>query len=653
MLDHSPSPAPSAADCSPYTGETGQNAPSVSIRVNWQKGIQLRVPNMPSRTLKCFFKKILPFILALLMVVISVSCAKKNPAKDYARELNLPPAIAQQVEPLGYDGEMDANDKAIIDEIYALPENLQIHEKTLNYLKEIVGDEQVTNQEVSGFGNLDHDEDGLTYKQEKDLGTDPLNPDTDDDGLGDEEEVLTYGTDPLKKNPAVCYAVKNNLPLPIIQQIKTLDDKFDGNAKEFINTLANSSILQSQTLNFLIAGGISSEELEFFNQSQHLSYLIDDLFGLPEIRDGIEPKDVTATEQIVNLIKSDDPEVQQGLTLIDRYGVPPTIIFGRSQGIPNHNTQLQVLFWLAGDNVIDADYDRIALALALDYGSVVTIGDNEVDQRVKGYVQELLICIKETDKFLEGKNLPWRAKNYPLLADVGLVWGANEIRYPTFYECVGAKPGQPWTHNWYEEFIDRQMNLEDFNWLFISPETLREMREWLSKRGFINADISRVANAVDSYASKHLRYYTDKPGVSPSYFEVEGKITPGCRISNPDWQWSYFNKKAKVIGNCEDVCFIDEILLKSLNISTLPGSVKSESFGHRVILYYDEETRTLRTTSYQLGIIDRNAKGEISYKVLYIPWNNFIDKMFRSLERTTDKKLLQKGISLEDIFMLK
>jgi len=38
-----PNPAPSVVDCSPHTGETGQNAPSVSIKGNWKKQEQKRL----------------------------------------------------------------------------------------------------------------------------------------------------------------------------------------------------------------------------------------------------------------------------------------------------------------------------------------------------------------------------------------------------------------------------------------------------------------------------------------------------------------------------------------------------------------------------------------------------------------------------------
>ena len=46
-------------------------------------------------------------------------------------------------------------------------------------------------------GPVDSDGDGLTDEEERALGTDPLNPDTDNDGLFDREEVRVYGTDPL------------------------------------------------------------------------------------------------------------------------------------------------------------------------------------------------------------------------------------------------------------------------------------------------------------------------------------------------------------------------------------------------------------------------------------------------------------------------
>ena len=52
----------------------------------------------------------------------------------------------------------------------------------------------------SDRGKLDDDMDGLTNREEKLLGTDPKNPDTDGDGLKDGEEITNFKTDPLKKD---------------------------------------------------------------------------------------------------------------------------------------------------------------------------------------------------------------------------------------------------------------------------------------------------------------------------------------------------------------------------------------------------------------------------------------------------------------------
>jgi alpha-tubulin suppressor-like RCC1 family protein len=50
---------------------------------------------------------------------------------------------------------------------------------------------------ITTAGGNDQDGDGLSDRAENYYGTDPLDPDSDADGLNDGEEVLTYGTDPL------------------------------------------------------------------------------------------------------------------------------------------------------------------------------------------------------------------------------------------------------------------------------------------------------------------------------------------------------------------------------------------------------------------------------------------------------------------------
>lgn len=51
-----------------------------------------------------------------------------------------------------------------------------------------------------GSGLADNDKDGLTNREERELGTDPENPDTDRDGLNDGDEVKKYFTNPLSSD---------------------------------------------------------------------------------------------------------------------------------------------------------------------------------------------------------------------------------------------------------------------------------------------------------------------------------------------------------------------------------------------------------------------------------------------------------------------
>ncbi|GAH08038.1 unnamed protein product, partial [marine sediment metagenome] len=73
--------------------------------------------------------------------------------------------------------------------------------------------------------NSDIDGDGLSNEEEAILGTDPLDPDTDDDGLWDGEEVLNLGSDPLN------YMDPVNLPIII-------DDDVSNGAGDFTWTEA-------------------------------------------------------------------------------------------------------------------------------------------------------------------------------------------------------------------------------------------------------------------------------------------------------------------------------------------------------------------------------------------------------------------------------
>ena len=71
-------------------------------------------------------------------------------------------------------------------------------------------------------------------------------------------------------------------------------------------------------------------------------------------------------------------------------------------------------------------------------------------------------------------------------ADIGLVWGAPATLYWN---------SQKGPRFWSDIFRDRQMNIKDFNWLFIENDTLRDMQRWMIKKGFI--DLSVEDSSID------------------------------------------------------------------------------------------------------------------------------------------------------------
>lgn len=61
-----------------------------------------------------------------------------------------------------------------------------------------LANDRVLDAALDKFRQVDKDLDGLSDEEEKKLGSDPNNPDTDGDGLLDGDEVKFYKSDPIK-----------------------------------------------------------------------------------------------------------------------------------------------------------------------------------------------------------------------------------------------------------------------------------------------------------------------------------------------------------------------------------------------------------------------------------------------------------------------
>jgi hypothetical protein len=386
-----------------------------------------------------------------------------------------------------------------------------------------------------------------------------------------------------------------------------------------------------------------SDEFEFTS-------LKTDFDNLPDIVDGSSAEEIIAKDRILILLESEDPEVKQAFLIMEEYGVPLDMF---SYSIPEYNTQLEILLWITEKRNVSG-HERLAVAIALDYGAVLAICEEDVKDELKEYVVDLYDFFVETESLVS-----WNIEEYPLESTFPLVWGADSISTAHFFEETGQypegttygeiKPNYYVYPDWTLTFHDKKLTQEDFDWYFVDITTLEEMRSFLLNDKFPSqnlsgSDFEYVTDSIDCMLAFSLEYHTDNSAAEIEYIEVDGKITHGCGLSNPDWHWEHFRDNNFIIGCCRDVACMDTFFLKSINIPSTKVSVNWKSFGHQIVVFYDHGNNSLwRIPPYQEDVLDRNIDGpELALSNYYpVVWSNWHDPLFfppRSYELLPDLK---------------
>ena len=402
--------------------------------------------------------------------------------------------------------------------------------------------------------------------------------------------------------------------------------------------------------------------------------LEDDLEQLPEVQDGLTKREETALTQIRQMAQVasqqtlEAHEIRKGLYLIDEYGIPD---FGSSYRKPRHNTQLQVLLWLLSEIDVPQDYWKVALAAGLVYGAVVTIGDDQVDAAVRSYVPQMVEFIMDTDQLSKLGGIEGKAKDYPIDACLGLVWGAPATRY-----WVSEK-GQPGF--WSDKFRRKQMTIEDFNWFFVDIDDLRSMQEWMLETGFVDSSIEdpaidmrrfllgRMRGQYDNNIDKVMADLNDYFYFGKSHcrcdpnelVEVEGRKVLAGAICNPSFQWDHFGKTNEFYGTCGENTTAENMFAKSVGIGAFYGIVYAQkkmnkgthTYTHTLIHYYNPVDGVLRTTPCQAHFNNESTGWRDSPPVshdgqLPVPWQNFCFNL-------EFNRFHLRGKDVEDIFLAK
>jgi hypothetical protein len=151
----------------------------------------------------------------------------------------------------------------------------------------------------------------------------------------------------------------------------------------------------------------------------------------------------TAIAKITYLaLNATNPEVEEAFQLMTKGGTPSPSDF--TYTVPNYNTELEVLYWLALQNEFKRD-DTLALAIAMVHGLWVTMGDSQVKEAVRKDASDLLHFYRETNRLQDELKRP-KLEDYPLEAKIALGWTGSFTTGPEggpFSLAGGNAPSWP------------------------------------------------------------------------------------------------------------------------------------------------------------------------------------------------------------------
>lgn len=201
-----------------------------------------------------------------------------------------------------------------------------------------------------------------------------------------------------------------------------------------------------------------------------------------ELRKLPDLTNATAVATITYLaLTATNPEVKEAFQLMMKGGTPNPLDFGNIQrySIPQYNTELQILYWLACQRQFKRD-DTLALAISMSNGLWVTIGDNSVRQHVRKDVVDLLDFFRETDSLQQSLGYS-RLELLPLEAKVALAWMGGDTGTHGSHAISGSQTKH--------DSLNNPMDLASYEWNNVNITTLRQMRDYVKEKGWIGSSI--------------------------------------------------------------------------------------------------------------------------------------------------------------------
>ena len=334
------------------------------------------------------------------------------------------------------------------------------------------------------------------------------------------------------------------------------------------------------------------------NRTAPYAQLFWELLKLPNL------VNATAVAKITYLaLNATSPEAKEAFELMTRGGTPDPRDF--SYSVPNYNTDLQVLYWLACQNEFKKD-DTLALALAMTHGLWVTIGDEQVKDTVRKDINDLLAFFRETNdkQRLEGHG---ELEDYPLEAKLCLAWTGSIT--PAFGEYGLSK------HRLSNDYTSKRVDLEAYTWNTVNATTLNRMRDLIEQNRWSSKDVNQVVAKLEDYfyfkgrrsypgswRSDHWIYSTE--GMNEGHIEIAGKRHKNWYLFSPNHQFDLFLRNGYVTGGCADETVMIGALAKSCGIATTALWTicnDPKPSGHMYSIYYDPSDKSWKAYGEQLA----------------------------------------------------
>jgi len=317
-------------------------------------------------------------------------------------------------------------------------------------------------------------------------------------------------------------------------------------------------------------------------------------------------ENASAVAKIVYLaLNATNPEVKEAFELMMKGGTPASSDF--TYAVPNYNTELQVLYWLACQNELKRD-DTLALSIAMVSGLWVTMGTDEVRQAVFLDASSLLNFFRETNEIQRARGYHC-LEDYPLEAKVVLAWTGNMAPTGGYHSLTGYR--------------DRRLPLAAYRWDTVSVDTLRKMRTIANDEGWSSPDTDTTVMKIEEYlftsGNPHWDYTCTQE--KERNILVDGETVDNCGIFNVDWQFEQYLKTDKFVGGCADEASVANGFMIAIGTASTITSVRwgtKGDTGHFHVAYYEPHKGIWKINAEQLGIDVSAGSGKTLVNVFYL-----------------------------------